>query len=168
MNTTRWRLLSQLAERAAGQDQPQRLAYGSLEYTDARNGSLRSGTVHRGPGAQRVHTVPHVLPCRGVVGGHDQRHAPLRLGIQLLPEVPSERPHRRHRRPAGAVSAACSSIRSVQIYRHRHIQIDRLMLMHRWYGSDRMAYIILIFFSCCVQFQGLHLLRSPPRAAKLR
>jgi hypothetical protein len=39
MNTTRWRLLSQLAERAAGQDQPQRLAYGSLEYTDARNGS---------------------------------------------------------------------------------------------------------------------------------
>ncbi|RLM98465.1 Cysteine-rich receptor-like protein kinase 25 [Panicum miliaceum] len=84
MNATRWALVGQLTEQAAGS--PLRFAYRNLSYTDSEREPqvmLRAGVVQAGFGARRVQQVPP-LPARGVGEEHPKRHRWLLLGIQLL------------------------------------------------------------------------------------
>jgi len=117
MNTTRWRLLSQLAERAAGHDQPQRLAYGSLEYTDARNGSqMVVYGLAQCTGDLEPSECTSCLMYRLALVSSGNHTGATRASIwgfscYLRTEVPGERPDHRHRQPGAVSAACCDSIR---------------------------------------------------------
>ena len=159
MNTTRWRLLSQLAERAAGHDQPQRLAYGSLEYTDARNGSqmVVYGLAQCTGDLEPSECTRCLMYFLAVVSSGDMANATRRsvwgfschlryqvndpIDVIAGPPAPSPQPAAT---PSGSVRINADSWSSVRI---------------EW-NSHRFRVVFTI--------QGLHLLRSAPRAAKLR
>ena len=117
MNTTRWRLLSQLVERAAGHDQPQRLAYGSLEYTDARNGSqMAVYGLAQCTGDLEPSECTSCLMYRLALVSSGNHTGATRASIwgfscYLRTEVPGERPDHRHRQPGAVSAACCDSIR---------------------------------------------------------